>query len=138
MSALGLAARRALSVAAWVHFVLELERQQGTLPADVTLRVLVFEDGRLVVAIGGLADEFLVGPGTPVLEAETFVEPRRMTVAAKAVYDAAWHAVHAMSPYDKHNPSQVWLLPRMQSVLTDARWPEGVIRVNEGERCDHA
>ncbi|SES49119.1 hypothetical protein [Actinokineospora terrae] len=126
------------TVAHGIHLVLSLEQLYGTIPQGATLRVLIFDRSRLVVAIGGLEDEFLVGPGTPTLSEDTALQPRHLTLEAKAVHDAGWHAVHALSPHKPHggglvHPTQVWMLPRMQSVLTDARWPHGVVHLDGGE-----
>ncbi|MBM7771750.1 hypothetical protein JOD54_001954 [Actinokineospora baliensis] len=126
------------AVARAVLALLELERGFGSIPEHATLRVAVMHQDPATgvvptVVIGGLDDEWLLGPGTTPPQDLTVIPTAALTLRALALHHTVAHAVFSVAPQREPGrlwwPFATWLAHEAQWATCDRHWPLGVFTV---------
>ncbi|MGH3861635.1 hypothetical protein [Actinokineospora sp.] len=126
-----------MAVAREVHAALILEQAFGTVPEYVEFRVVALDGAKLVVALGGLSNEFLLGPEhrDPVEDVDV-ITPDEMVTAAQVLYRAVERLVVTVSPHrapgEPWFPTVIWLQFEHQAASAATAFPAGVVQVVNG------
>jgi hypothetical protein len=117
--------------------VLALERVLGTLPTETVIRAyVVIDDDRIMIAIGGLSDLFLLGPHRDLAE-QAVIESHYFTGPALRLRREIERVIAAQLPYRASGEPWfrviVWMQPEPWWRKCADADPEGVIEVTSGE-----
>jgi hypothetical protein len=126
-----------LPVAHSVLDALLFHRAFGTVPDHVAVRVYIVEDEGLMVALGGLGNEFILGPRARELAGHRDVLSEFLTEKALTFRRAVWELIRPLFPVRSDGEPffgpVVWLQTEPFAQLSATHHDQGVIILNRGE-----